>query len=58
MSPLSVVAIGCTMAIYIIIALCAMWAWRNLDWWLAVPLTAIFLISTVAVVWSFERWGA
>ena len=57
MTPLHVVAIAATMTLYIVVALVAMYSWRYHDWWLAVPLTAVFLVSTVAVMWAFDRWG-
>ncbi len=57
MNPQTSLAIGCTIALYICVALCAMWAWQNDDWWLALPLTIIFVASTFALIWTFERWG-
>lgn len=57
MSPVTVTGIAATMAIYIVIALVACYAWHDRQYLLAVPLTAIFLVSTVAVMWVFDRWG-
>ena len=55
--PLTVLAVACTMALYVTVALCAMWAWDTRQWFLATPLTIIFLIATGALIWTFERWG-
>jgi formate hydrogenlyase subunit 4 len=57
MQPMTLLAVASTMFLYVVVALCAMYAWQNHDWWLSVPLTLIFGASTVAIVWSFERWG-
>lgn len=57
MSPVTLLAIASTMALYIMVALCAMWAWETRSWLLATPLTLIFLVSTAALVWTFDRWG-
>lgn len=57
MTPLNVVSIAATMTLYLVVALVAMYAWHDRQYLLAVPLTAIFLVSTVAVMWVFDRWG-
>jgi isoprenylcysteine carboxyl methyltransferase (ICMT) family protein YpbQ len=57
MQPLTLLAVASTMFLYVVVALCAMWAWQNRDWWLSVPLTLIFLAATAAMVWTLERWG-
>jgi formate hydrogenlyase subunit 4 len=54
---MTLLAVASTMFLYVVVALCAMYAWQNHDWWLSVPLTLIFGASTVALMWSFERWG-
>jgi hypothetical protein len=54
---MTLLSIALVMSLYICVALCAMWAWQQGDWWLAVPLTIIFLAATFGMVWYFERWG-
>lgn len=57
MTPATTLSIAAIVTLYLLVALCAMYAWGQREWWLAVPLTFIFAVATVAVVWSFERWG-
>jgi hypothetical protein len=41
MPPMTLLAVASTMFLYVVVALCAMYAWQNHDWWLSVPLTLI-----------------
>lgn len=57
MTPATTLSVAAIVLLYVAVALCAAYAWTNREWWLAVPLTFIFAVATVAVVWSFDRWG-
>lgn len=51
------VTLGLALFVFIMIALCATWAWTAKSYILAVPLTVIFVAACWALIALFERWG-
>lgn len=53
----SLVTLALVLTLYLVIALVAAWAWGVRDWLLAIALTIIFLVATVALIWGLEKWS-
>lgn len=57
MNPGSVLTLCLALTIYIILGLVATWAWTTRQWFLAVPLTIVFIGACVGMICLMERWG-
>lgn len=53
----TIVTFGLAVFVFIVIALCASWAWGARIYVLAVPLTVVFVAACFGLWWMMERWG-
>lgn len=57
MRPDSIVTLTLALFLFIMLALVATWAWVARQWFLAVPLTIVFLAACYGLLWFMNRWG-
>lgn len=52
-----IVQLSLVLFMFIVLALVTSWAWGARQWFLAVPLTIVFVAASVGLFWFMERWG-